>query len=163
MTFLFGGKSTTKHNVTLTEADLKLKLYLCCLALNPSMYNTCRLNEKPSANRPGTRWCVARSERLRLKARVLDDDVFVGQMPDRMITGLLDSRAFNGDLEYYLFAFQLFGLTQTRQVVDSEAYTYEALGLKGGDQLKDWRGYERFLEASGARQRHGRSMLEPDE
>ena len=40
------------------------------------------------------------------------DDVFEGRIPDRMIVGLLNSRAFNSDLEYYPFTFQKFGLVE---------------------------------------------------
>ena len=55
------------------------------------------------------------------------DDVFVGRAPNRMIVGLLDSRAFDGDLEYYQFAFHKFGLTKIRQLFDDEVFLYETL------------------------------------
>ena len=42
-------------------------------------------------------------------------------VPDHIIVELLESRAFNGDSEYYLFAFQKLGLIEFRQVVKSEA------------------------------------------
>ena len=42
--FLLGGKSTAKHNVTLTVDDLKVKLYLCLMSLNASVYNTLKEN-----------------------------------------------------------------------------------------------------------------------
>ena len=37
-----------------------------------------------------------------------------------MTMGLLDSHAFNGDLEHYLFAFQKFGFTELPQDIESE-------------------------------------------
>ena len=83
------------------------------------------------------------------------DDVFVGEIPDRMIVGLLDSRAFNGSLEYYPLAFQKFGLIEIRQIVESEAYPYAALQLNGDNALKDLRECAQFLDASGAQFRHG--------
>ena len=47
------------------------------------------------------------------------NDVFVGEVPDWMIVGLLDSRAFNGTLNYYPFSFQKFGLIQIHLVVEN--------------------------------------------
>ena len=73
-------------------------------------------------------------------------DMFVGQIPDCIIVGLLDSRAFKEDLENYLFALTKFGLIQIRQVDDSEAYPYEVLEMNGTDNLKGLREYDRFLE-----------------
>ena len=38
---------------------------------------------------------------------------------------------------YYPFAFQKFGLTEIRQVIESEAYPYAVLQLNGRNVLKD--------------------------
>ena len=89
--------------------------------------------------------------------------MFVGQVPDRMIVGLLDSRGFNGDLEYYPFAFQKFGMIRIRQVIDSEEYPYPTLELNGANGRKDLLGYHRFLEVSGSLLNHRPSMIQPSE
>ena len=35
----------------------------------------------------------------------MEDNVFVGKVPDRLIVVLVDSRAFNGDVEWNPFVF----------------------------------------------------------
>ena len=133
-------KNTIKaFKVTLTEAYLKVKLYFCGFSLNPSAYHT--LQAKCKAVGQMARYTLVHSK-IRMFAldgettRLEKDDMFVGQIPDRMIVGLLNNRAFIRDLKHYPFSFQKFLLTQIRQVIDSEAYPCEALKLNGGDQLK---------------------------
>ena len=89
--------------------------------------------------------------------------MFVGRVPDRMILGLLDSRGFNSDLEYYPFALQKFGVIQIRQVIDSKEYPYPTLELNGANGRKDLLGYHRFLEVSGSLLNHRPSMIQPSE
>ena len=61
------------------------------------------------------------------------DDVFVARVPGRMIVGLVDSRALNGTLNYYPFAFQKFGLTEIQLIIEDETYPYDALKMVGND------------------------------
>ena len=49
-------------------------------------------------------------------------NLFQNRIPDRMIVGLLDSRAFNGDVTRDPFCFQKFGLRTIRQMVRGEEY-----------------------------------------
>jgi len=77
-------------------------------------------------------------------------DLFQNRVPDRMIVGLVDSRAFNGDYARDPFCFQKFGLSSIKQIVKGEEYLYETLELVGNDSSKDLLGYFRFLLASGA-------------
>ena len=49
-----------------------------------------------------------------------ENNIFQGRIPDRMIVGLLDAKAFNGDRNYYPFAFQKFGLETIKQIVRGE-------------------------------------------
>ena len=48
-----------------------------------------------------------------------------------MIVGLPDAKAFNGDRNYYPFAFQKFGLETIKQIVRGEEYPYETLEFHG--------------------------------
>ena len=106
--FLFGDKSMSKRSITVTDADLNVKLYLCHLSLNTSMYNT--LKAKCQVIGQLARYPVVRSKIHTFAftgdtTKFQKDDVFVGEMPDRMFVGLLDSRGLNGDFEYYPFCF----------------------------------------------------------
>ena len=77
-------------------------------------------------------------------------DLFQGRVPDRLMVGLLDSRAYNGNLDHYPFAFQKFGVTRIRQIIRGEEYPYEILELNQNAKKQDLWGYHRFLQASCA-------------
>ena len=100
--FLIGGKPTAKKPITLTDADLNVKLYLCS-----------RSDKRQAIGRPARYPVVCSKIRTFTLAgdttKFEKDDVFMSELPVRMIVGLLDSHALNGDLEYYPFAFQKFG------------------------------------------------------
>ncbi|XP_068674331.1 uncharacterized protein F54H12.2-like [Montipora foliosa] len=90
----------------------------------------------------------------------MKDNVFLGRLPDRVVVGLLDSKVFNGDLEYYPYAFQDFGATCVHQVVSGEEYPYPTLELNGTDTRKDLVGYHRLLETSGSVLHHRPHMIQ---
>ena len=48
----------------------------------------------------------------------------LGKVPQRMIVGILDSTAFNGDKETYPFAFQKKRVSAVRQFIEREEYPY---------------------------------------
>ena len=77
-------------------------------------------------------------------------NLFQNRVPDRLIVGLVDSRAFNGDVTRDPFCFQKFGLSSIRQIVRGEEYPYETLQLVHNNATRDNLGYFRFLQASGA-------------
>ena len=77
-------------------------------------------------------------------------NLFQNRIPDRMIVGLLDSRAFNGDVAREPFCFQTFGLRAIRKMVRGEEYPYETLQINRNSGARDALGYFRFLQASGA-------------
>ena len=77
--------------------------------------------------------------------------------------GLLDSRGFNGNLEYYLFDFQKFGVIRILQVIGGEEYPYPTLELNGANGGKDLLGYHPFLEVIGSLLNHRPSMIQPSE
>ena len=52
----------------------------------------------------------------------MEDNLFLGKVPQRMIVGILDSTAFNGDKEKYPFAFQKKAVTAVRQFIEGKEY-----------------------------------------
>ena len=164
--FLFGTNTSgvgVKRQVTLSKGDLKVTLHLCRFSLNPSFYNA--LQAKRKVKERWANYPVVRSEIRTFSfdgqtTKFTEDNVFAGQV----IVGLLDSRGFNGDLEYYPFAFQKFGVIRLHQVIDGEEYQYTTLelnGLNGANGRKDLLGYHRFLEVSGWLLNHCPSLIQP--
>ena len=110
--FLFGTNTSgvgVKRQVALSHGDLKVTLHLCRLSLNPSVYNALQAKRKVKeqwANHPVVGSEIHTFSFHGRTTKFMEDNVFVGRVPDRIIVGLLDSRGFNGDLEYYPFAFE---------------------------------------------------------
>ena len=73
----------------------------------------------------------------------------------------MNSTNYNGNLQYYPYAYEKFGVTRVRQRIDGEEYPYRALELKGDSSAEDLLGYDRFLTASGAYKHHRVPMLLP--
>ena len=76
-----------------------------------------------------------------------------------MIVGLLEAKAFNGDRNYYPYAFQKFGLETIKQIVRGEEYPYETLQLNGTNGTKDSLSFFIFVLARGARKKNQPTML----
>ena len=167
--FMFGTPTSgtgVKKFVTLGRDNVKVKLHLCHLALNASVFTSLQ------KQRMSGRWAkypVVRSEIRTFffngnTTKFQEDNVFVGRVPDRLIVGLLRSEAFNGTVDWYPFAFQKFGVTSIKQIIDAEEYPYQGtLELNGDNALQDFMGYDRWLTASGAHMHQRPSMIEPDE
>ena len=142
------GKAARLH-----EDDIKIRLHLCQLRLNEALY-------MGLANKRHNQGAIAVYPTVRSEIRTFSmdstlacfeiRDLFQNRVPDRMIVGLVDSRAFNWDYARDPFCFQKFGLTSIKQIVKGEEYPYETLELVGNDTTKDLLGYFRFLQASGA-------------
>ena len=146
--------------------NIKGTFHLCRLTLNPNVYAELALR-RSKQNRVAA-YPTVRSELRSLSfegnsTKFIEDNVFLGRVPDRLIVGLLDTQAFNGTLNYYPFAFQKCGVTSIKQIVRGEEYPYETLELNRNDELKDWHGYFRFLQATGPMVKHGDCMVKPDE
>ena len=77
-------------------------------------------------------------------------NLFQNRVPDRLIVGLVDSRAFNADVTRDPFCFQKFGLSSIKQIVKGEECSYETLQLVHNNGTRDNLGYFCFLQASGA-------------
>ena len=162
--FCFGTRMAGKKYPTLGPNDIQAKFYLCRLTLNPTTYTalTKRRHNKGMWGRYPTVYMDVRTFTFDGDSTMFKKtDLFQGRVPDRLMVGLLDSRAYNGNLDHYPFAFQKFGVTRIRQIIRGEEYPYETLELNQNDNKKDLWGYHRFLQASGALGKHQESMLKP--
>ena len=150
MKFHFNGVALAGR---LMEGDVKLRFHLCQLRLNDAIYQSLsakRHNEGEIASYPTVRSEIRTFSMQGNLTRFDIPNLFQNRIPDRLIVGLLDSRAFNGDVTRDPFCFQKFGLTSIKQIVKGEEYPYETLHLVHNNGTQDNLGYSRFLQASGA-------------
>ena len=153
-----------KRYVTLGEQDVDITLHLCRLNLNPDVYAS--LEGERKLNEEVAKYPVV-SDQIRTfsfngaTTVWMEDNLFLGRVPQRMIVGILDSTAFNGAKEKYPFAFQSKGVTSIRQFIEGEEYPYVTLEFAGNNTLKDWEGYRRFLDAAGSVAKHREFMVKP--
>ena len=153
-----------KRYVTLREQDVDITLHLCRLSLNPDVYST--LEGERKLRKQVVKYPVV-SDQIRTfsfngaTTVWMEDNLFLGRVPQRMIVGILDSTAFNGAKEKYPFAFQSKGVTSIRQFIEGEEYPYVTLEFAGNNTLKDWEGYRRFLDAAGSVAKHREFMVKP--
>ena len=141
---------------------MDITLHLWRLSLNPDVYAF--LEGEHKLQKQVVKYPVVRNE---IRSFTFNgtttvwqqDNLFLGKVPQRMIVGILDSTAFNGDKEKYPFAFQKKGITSVRQFIEGEEYPYVTLQLNGGNNRKDRLGYYRFLEAAGAVPKHREFMV----
>ena len=137
----------------LLEGDIQLQFHLCQLRLNEDVFKDISL--KRHTYRELTKYPTVRSKIRTFNmvgplTRLDIPNLFQNRIPDRMIVGLLDSRAFNGDVTRDPFCFQKFGLRTIRQMVRGEEYPYETLEINHDNVARDALGYFRFLQASGS-------------
>ena len=157
MKFHFNGPNLFLNGVALAgrlmEDDVKLRFHLCQLRLNEAVYSILsaqRHNEGEIATYPTVRSEIRTFSMQGNLVRFDIPNLFQNRVPDRLIVGLVDSRAFNGDVTRDPFCFQKFGLTSIKQIVKGEEYPYETLHLVRNNGSRDYLGYFRFLQASGA-------------
>jgi len=157
MKFHFNGPNLFLNGVgeagRLMESDVKLRFHLCQLRLNDAIYRSLskkRHNEGQVAAYPTVR---SETRTFSMQGNLTRFDIpnlLQNRIPDRLIVGLLDSRAFNGDVTRDPFCFQKFGLTSIKQIVKGQEYPHETLHLVRNNGTRDNLGYFCFLQASGA-------------
>lgn len=167
--FLFGTADTTtsdnKEIPNLGDQDLFVTLWMKNVTLNASVYTKLQ-KERALSKTKKVRYPVVRSE-IRTysfdsnSTRWTQDNVFLNKVPMKVIIGLMHSTNYNGSLRYYPYAYEKFGVTRIRQLIDGEEYPYRALELTGNTKAEDLVGYDRFLTASGAYKHHRVPMLLP--
>ena len=150
----------------LLEGDIQLQFHLCQLRLNEDVFKELSIKRhkwRELAKYPTVRSAIRTFNMVGTLNRFDIPNLFQNRIPDRMIVGLLDSRAFNGDVTRDPFCFQKFGLRAIRQLVRGEEYPYEILQINQGDVARDALGYFRFLQASGAWQKKQGNMVQQEE
>ena len=158
-----GVNKVAKHT---SDSTLKVRFHLCQLRLNSSVYNS--LTSQRSVQRlfaayPTTRSEIRTFNMPKDQTRWEENNLFQGRIPNRLIVGLLDNRAFNGQVDYYPFAFQPFDLREIKQILKGEEYPYETLELNQPELNNSLAGFFRWLRASGAWGDSVPSMLLPEE
>ena len=136
----------------LQEADIKLKLYLCQIKVNDSVYR-----ELMSAVESGRQMVTYPTVRSEIRTyNILNDtrhveinNPFHNRLPNMVVVGLVESTAFNGNVGKYPFSFKTFNLSSIKQLVRGESYPYEELELVYNSTSTDHRGYRQFLQATG--------------
>ena len=141
----------------LTHENVKVRIYLCQVRLNPSVYR--ELMTKMSVNRTIVAYPTVRSEIRSFnmqenQQRYECNNLFQGRIPNRVIVGLVLSEAFTGNVARDPFCFQKFGVSSIRQLVRGEEYPYETLEF-----VQDLRGYYRFLQTTGCLCKHQGNMV----
>ena len=147
--------------IRLNPEDIEIRFMVCQLRLNSNMFKTLAVQR---AATPYAEYPVVRSEIRTYTFQGTSDsweenNIFQNRIPDRMVVGLLDAKAFNGDRDYYPYAFQKFGLETIKQIVRGEEYPYETLELSGTNSTRDPLGFFRFVLASGARKKSVPTVL----
>ena len=137
----------------LHQDDIKVKLYLSQVRLNPSVYRELMTNMasgKRVVSYPTVRSEI-RTYNIQQDTRHYEiNNPFQNRLPNLVVIGLVKSTAFNGHTEQYPFTFKRYNLSSIKQVVRGETYPYEALELIHTDDSKDMRGYRQFLQATGS-------------
>ena len=133
----------TKRSVQLREQDVDITFHLCRLSLNPDVYAS--LEGQHKVLKHVVKYPVVRDQIRTFTfngatSSWIEDNLFLGRMPQRMIAGILDSTAFNGTQERYPLSFQSKGVTSVRQYIEGEEYPYVTLEFAGNNTLKYLKG-----------------------
>ena len=140
-------------NFSLNAADIKVKLYLCQVRLNPSVYR--ELMDDMTDGKRVVSYPTVRSEiriyNIQRDTRHYEiNNPFQSRLPNMVVIGLVQSTAFNGHTEQYPFIFKHYNLSSIKQIVRGETYPFEPLELIHTNDSKDLRGYRQFLQATGS-------------
>ena len=148
-----------------TNEDISVKLFLNQKKVEPSVYRSL-MTEFTGPKR--VTYPTVRSE-IRTYNHAADqrvfeaNNIFHGQLPNRVVVALLDQTAFNGHFEKYPFSYKPFNLTSIKQLVRGEEYPYTTLELDHANSSKDYRGYHRFLQATECLRRRKGNMVRPED
>ena len=132
----------TKQYVQLREKDEDDTFHLCRLSLNPDVYTS--LEGERKLRKEVVKYPVVRDQIRTFifngaTTTWMEHNLFLGRVPQRMIVGILDCKAFNGTKEKYPFSFQSKGVTSMRQFIEREEYPYVTLEFAGNNTLKESR------------------------
>jgi len=135
----------------LNPDDIKVKLYLCQVRLDGSIYRS--LMSDMNSGKKVVSYPTVRSEirTYNITRNTLHDEIsnpFQNRLPNMIIVALVSSTAFNGHIGHHPFAFKTFNLKGIKQTVRGETYPYEMLELVHDKGSEDLKGYRQFLQAT---------------
>ena len=137
----------------LAPEDIKARLYLCQVRVTTSIYLELMgglESGKQLATYPTVRSEVRTYNIQRNTLNVEINNPFQNRLPNMVLIGLVDSRAFNGNVAHYPFTFKTYNLKSISQMVRGEIYPFVMLELTHDNDSKDMRGYRQFLQATGS-------------
>ena len=148
----------------LNPEDVKVKLYLCQIRLNPSVYRELMSDmTKKIVSYPTVRSEIRTYNIARNTLHYEINNPFQNRLPNMVIVGLVTSTAFNGAVGENPFSFRQFNLVSIKQVVRGETYPYEPLVMICNNGSKDMRGYRQFLQATGSLCKSRGNMVQADD
>ena len=148
----------------LDPEDVKVKLYLCQIRLNPSVYRELMSDmSKKIVSYPTVRSEIRTYNIARNTLHHEINNPFQNRLPNMVIVGLVTSTAFNGAVAENPFSFRQFQLVSVKQVVRGETYPYEPLVMMRNNGSKDMRGYRQFLQATGSLCKSRGNMAQADD
>ena len=119
------------RTLRLTEADVKVKLYLSQVRVAPSVYREIMSGLKSGkvVTYPTVRGEIRTYSHPNDNRHFECSNPFHNQLPNRLVVALMDQAAFNGDITKNQFTFKQFNVSSIKQLVRGEEYPYETLEL----------------------------------
>jgi len=136
----------------LTEADVKVRLFLSQVRVTPSVYREIMsdMNGGKVVTYPTVRGEIRTYSHANDNRHFECSNPFHNQLPNRLVVVLMKQTVFNGTVAVNPITFGRFNISSIKQLVRGDEYPYETLELQHDGDSKDQRGYYRFLQASGA-------------
>ena len=146
------------------KRDLKLEFHMCVVTVDAPLYK--QISDARHNKRHNVHYATTKSEvriiTMGANERELNEgNLFQGCVPEMVAVGLLAPESYNGRVTHHPYAFQKFGVTSMKQLINFEEYPYRTLELTSNSTEKDQEGYFRFLQAGGFIEKGEACMLTP--
>ena len=148
----------------LAPQDIKVKMLLCQVTLNPSVSRELFLKmDRHMVSYPAVRSELRTYNILATDRYYEINNPTQNRVPNLVVVGLTEAAGFNGDVTKNPFPFGIFNLSSIKQLVRGEEYPYETLELNHDNAHKDLRGYHRFLETTGCLRKSKGNMVRKED
>ena len=137
----------------LNVEDIKIKLFLCQVRLDASIYRELMISMDRGdrvVSYPAVRSEIRTYNIMQNERHFEINNPFQNRLPNMVVIDLVDSLDFNEDAGKYPFSFKDYKLISIQQTVNGEVYPYRPLELDHANDSKDMRGYRQFLQATGS-------------
>ena len=163
--FPWGTNIAAKKQITLTNDDISVSLYLSTPILNPTLYNSLA-KYRVKGKWPSIWARLVKAERLPSHETPPDERRRIFSLAGPQIVplwGLVLSEAFNGGLGYYPICFQKFGVTRIKKMIGNEERPYSTPELNRTDEAKDYAGHHYMLITLTKTIKGGSTMIKPSD